>query len=121
MVVLVVGALVGAGLTLLVGVSSGQQGWVVVSVLLSAVALLGALLSMRRPRRVRMPVTPASRPVSGDESVPVVVVDGRPRYHLAECAVLTAQRDDGEESVEIPLGQAVEDGFRPCQICQPPT
>jgi hypothetical protein len=44
----------------------------------------------------------------------VWVVDGRPRYHLAECASL-----NGTVPEAIALAQAVEDGFTPCAHCDP--
>ncbi len=48
----------------------------------------------------------------GDE--PVWVIDGRPRYHLAECGFLP-----GRQPEPVPLRQAVEDGFSPCALCDP--
>ena len=45
----------------------------------------------------------------------VLVVDGSPDYHVAGCA-LTAS----DETVPIPLSQALEDGFSPCATCAPP-
>jgi hypothetical protein len=50
----------------------------------------------------------------GDE--PVLVIDGRPRYHLTGCAFLL-----GREPEPVPLRQAVEDGFSPCALCDPDT
>jgi hypothetical protein len=44
----------------------------------------------------------------------VWVVDGRPRYHLADCLII---KDLVAE--EIPLAQATEDGFIPCSMCEP--
>lgn len=44
----------------------------------------------------------------------VWVIDGRPRYHMAECRVL-----DGTVPEAVPLAQAVEDGFTPCAVCDP--
>jgi len=43
----------------------------------------------------------------------VWVIDGRPRYHLAECAQLDGSAEP------ISLAQAVEDGFTPCANCDP--
>ncbi len=48
----------------------------------------------------------------------VWVVDGRPAYHLGQCAVL----DDlpaGIVPERIPLRQALEDSFVPCPTCEP--
>ena len=47
-------------------------------------------------------------------SVPVLVIDGRPRYHLAGCVHLL-----GRESESLPVSEAVELGFTPCSLCEP--
>ncbi|MFC6020371.1 hypothetical protein ACFP2T_29905 [Plantactinospora solaniradicis] len=80
---------------------------------------------------------PASRGEPGDDAVPadepeaqvvseadaamvaglvddVYVVDGRPRYHLADCPHL-----HDRESEPLPVGEAVELGFTPCGRCEP--
>jgi hypothetical protein len=44
----------------------------------------------------------------------VLVIDGRPRYHLAGCVHLL-----GRDSEPIPVGEAVELGFTPCGLCEP--
>ena len=44
----------------------------------------------------------------------VLVVDGRPRYHLADCPFVT-----GKATEALPVGEAVELGFSPCGICRP--
>jgi hypothetical protein len=44
----------------------------------------------------------------------VLVVDGRPRYHLASCVHLVDR-----ESEEISVREAVELGFTPCGVCEP--
>ncbi|MDP9117377.1 MAG: hypothetical protein M3O28_09060 [Actinomycetota bacterium] len=44
----------------------------------------------------------------------VWVIDGRPRYHLARCAII-----QGQDAEPIPFDQAVEDGFMPCSLCEP--
>ncbi|MCW2594444.1 MAG: hypothetical protein JWP39_332, partial [Jatrophihabitans sp.] len=64
------------------------------------------------------PVYPASAAPAGDPSDPdVLVIDGMPDYHEAECSRLS-----GIEGVAaIPLSQALEDGFSPCPRCSPPT
>lgn len=46
----------------------------------------------------------------------VLVIDGRPRYHLPGCVHLL-----GRESEPIPVGEAVELGFTPCSLCEPDT
>jgi hypothetical protein len=44
----------------------------------------------------------------------VLVVDGRPRYHLADCPHLV-----GRLTEPIPVNEAVELGFSPCGLCRP--
>lgn len=44
----------------------------------------------------------------------VMVIDGRPRYHLASCPHLV-----GRESEPLPVSEAVELGFTPCGRCEP--
>jgi hypothetical protein len=44
----------------------------------------------------------------------VLVVDGRPRYHLPGCVHLM-----GRESEPLPVGEAIELGFTPCSLCEP--
>jgi hypothetical protein len=44
----------------------------------------------------------------------VLVIDGRPRYHLAGCVHLL-----GRESEPLPATEAVELGFTPCSLCEP--
>jgi hypothetical protein len=44
----------------------------------------------------------------------VLVIDGRPRYHLAGCVHLL-----GRESESLPVREAVELGFTPCGLCEP--
>nr|WP_249998210.1 hypothetical protein [Actinoplanes sp. M2I2] len=44
----------------------------------------------------------------------VLVVDGRPRYHVSDCPSLT-----GRLAEPIPVREAVELGFSPCGLCRP--
>jgi hypothetical protein len=44
----------------------------------------------------------------------VLVIDGRPRYHLPGCVHLL-----GRESEPLPVSEAVELGFTPCSLCEP--
>jgi len=45
---------------------------------------------------------------------PVLVVDGRPRYHLAGCPTLA-----GRQPVALPVSAARRAGFTPCTVCRP--
>ncbi|MEU6203614.1 hypothetical protein ABZ814_08500 [Micromonospora musae] len=62
------------------------------------------------------PVTPAEASRVARLSDEVHVVDGRPRYHLADCAHL-----DGRAHEPLPAAEAVELGFTPCARCTPAT
>ncbi len=53
--------------------------------------------------------------VAGLDAI-VTVVDGRPRYHLADCAHLV-----GKEAEALPVNEAVALGFTPCSLCEPDT
>jgi len=44
----------------------------------------------------------------------VMVVDGRIRYHLPSCPHLV-----GQEAEPVPVAEAVESGFTPCDECRP--
>jgi hypothetical protein len=44
----------------------------------------------------------------------VLVIDGRPRYHLPGCVHLP-----GRDSEPLPVREAVELGFTPCGLCEP--
>ena len=46
----------------------------------------------------------------------VLVIDGRPRYHLGECLHLLGRTAD-----RLPVNEAVELGFTPCADCEPAT
>lgn len=47
---------------------------------------------------------------------PVMVVDGRPRFHLSGCGHVT-----GRDAEPLPVAEAVEAGFTPCGACRPVT
>jgi hypothetical protein len=59
-------------------------------------------------------VSPADAARVARMSADVLVVDGRPRYHLAECVHLL-----GRESEPVPVSEVVELGFTPCSLCEP--
>jgi hypothetical protein len=61
-------------------------------------------------------VTPAEAARVARMSTQVLVIDGRPRYHLASCVNLL-----GRDSEPLPVGEAVELGFTPCSLCEPDT
>ena len=44
----------------------------------------------------------------------VLVIDGRPRYHVAGCVHLL-----GRPHEPLPVNEAVELGFSPCGLCEP--
>lgn len=47
-------------------------------------------------------------------SADVLVIDGRPRYHVAGCVHLL-----GRPFEPLPVSEAVELGFSPCGLCEP--
>lgn len=64
---------------------------------------------------------PETRPVATEELVgapagggEVLVVEGRPRYHVAGCRYLS-----GKDPKSIEVGQARADGFTACGVCKP--
>ena len=61
-----------------------------------------------------MPINRIDRTRLAGLTVPVQVVDGRPRYHLAGCVHLL-----GKEDEPLPVNEAVELGFTPCGLCEP--
>jgi hypothetical protein len=44
----------------------------------------------------------------------VLVLDERPRYHLAGCVHVT-----GRTTIPLPVDEARRDGFTPCAVCEP--
>jgi hypothetical protein len=59
-------------------------------------------------------VSPADAARVARMSNEVLVIDGRPRYHLADCVHLL-----GRDSEPLPVHEAVELGFTPCGRCEP--
>jgi len=59
-------------------------------------------------------VTPSNASRVAMLTAEVLVIDGRPRYHMAGCVHLL-----GRESEPLPVGEAVELGFTPCALCEP--
>jgi hypothetical protein len=62
------------------------------------------------------PAAPDTRAdaILADDADEVWVIDGRPRYHLGDCAIIK-----GQDAEPIPYEQATEDGFMPCSLCEP--
>ena len=57
----------------------------------------------------------AAEPIDVDaDADDVWVIDGRPRYHLGDCAIIK-----GQDAEAISFEQATEDGFMPCSLCEP--
>lgn len=75
----------------------------------------------RAPADLGLPDEPPEQPLtaavaaqlsrSGTE---VMVVDGRPRFHLVGCLHLL-----GRATQRLPVLEAMEGGFTPCALCQP--
>jgi hypothetical protein len=59
-------------------------------------------------------VSPADAARMARMNIEVLVVDGRPRYHLADCPHLV-----GRLTEPLPAAEAVELGFSPCGLCRP--
>lgn len=59
-------------------------------------------------------VSPADAKLVARLDSEVFVVDGRPRYHRANCAFLRSR-----ETETLPVRQALELGFTPCGRCEP--
>lgn len=67
------------------------------------------------------PDEPAAEEMAGPDAerlsqvdADVVVVDGRPRYHRADCVHLLARQGE-----PLPVREALELGFTPCSLCEP--
>ncbi len=59
-------------------------------------------------------VAPADAAQLAVTTIEVLVVDGRPRYHLAGCPFLA-----GRETEAVPVAEAIDLGFTPCGTCRP--
>ncbi|WUJ12574.1 hypothetical protein OHA21_48135 [Actinoplanes sp. NBC_00393] len=59
-------------------------------------------------------VRPADAVLIARLDLEVLVVDGRPRYHMADCPHLV-----GRLTEALPVNEAVELGFSPCGLCRP--
>jgi hypothetical protein len=61
-------------------------------------------------------VTDADAAAVGRLGTPVIVVDGRPRYHVADCLHVL-----GRSVQRVPVREAAVIGFTPCALCEPVT
>jgi clumping factor A len=59
-------------------------------------------------------ISPADAVRVSRMSADVLVVDGRPRYHAADCPHLA-----GRPAEALPVAEAVDLGFTPCGACRP--
>lgn len=59
-------------------------------------------------------LAPADAALVAQLGTDVRVIDGRPRYHLADCPYLRDQENEA-----LPVSEAVELGFTPCGRCEP--
>jgi hypothetical protein len=120
--VLVVVLLFAGLVSLAVGLLLSSTTWLVVS--LGASLLAGVLLYRNRnlfpaarspgARHDEADAPGGSEAPRSDVLTEVWVVDGRPRYHRADCRIIS---DLPAEA--IPHSQASEDGFIPCSLCAP--
>ena len=60
------------------------------------------------------PTSPTQAARVARMTTPVLVVDGRPRYHQRTCVHLV-----GRSSEPLPVNEAMELGFTPCGLCDP--
>jgi hypothetical protein len=136
-VIVISGALVLVALVLLViGLIGPSLGFVYASIAASLAAfafLVVGILQRRKeePARAGAPGsaaeiaaairTPETSPVSAQELVAaggpagdVLVVEGRPRYHVAGCRYLT-----GKDAKTVSAASARADGYSACGVCKP--
>ena len=59
-------------------------------------------------------VAPADAARLAVTTIEVLVVDQRPRYHVAGCPFL-----GGRETDALPVAEAIDLGFTPCGLCRP--
>jgi hypothetical protein len=116
----IVGLLVVALALLVVGLILANPVVLIASLLVSVVA---GVVVFRTPRQVAPQATTTDQVAAAaeevDEAVPepehdVWVIDGRPRFHRADCEMLASH-----EREAIPRSQALEDGFLACSLCVP--
>jgi hypothetical protein len=134
-VIVISGVLVLVALILLVvGLVDPSLGYVYASIGVSLAAFAFLVVGILQRRKEVLPVTqgaPASaeemdvvlskgpEQVSAAASAPasggrVLVVEGRPRYHVEGCRYLA-----GKDARSVDVGQARSDGFTACGVCKP--
>jgi hypothetical protein len=138
-VIVISGALVLVALVLLVIGLVGQSLAFVYASIGASLAAFGFLVAGILQRRKEATVvegvpgsaealtevirTPETRPVTPEEIAAVatsglagavLVVEGRPRYHVAGCRYLT-----GKDATEVEVSAARADGFTACGVCRP--
>jgi hypothetical protein len=137
-VIVISGALVLVALVLLViGLVGDTLGFVYASIGASLAAfafLVVGILQRRKEDAVETGApasaeemaavirTPGTQPVSavaapaadGEAQGEVLVVEGRPRYHVGGCRYLT-----GKDARTVEVGQARTEGFTACGVCKP--
>ena len=103
-----IGASLAAFAFLVIGVLQRRKEEAVVDGAPASAADIAA--AIRTPDTAPLAEAPASNGLAGE----VLVVEGRPRYHVAGCRYLT-----GKEARGVEVGQARADGFTACGVCKP--
>jgi hypothetical protein len=123
-----IGLLLLALVCLALGLVLTSSAWLIASLIASAGAALllwrmGASAAAKpRSKPASAQPGPADAPTSffppegpsAPSELEVWVIDGRPRYHLENCAIIQDQNAE-----PIPYSQAADDGFMPCSLCEP--
>lgn len=104
---------------LVLGLVFASAGWLIGS--LAASAATGLLIIrernvVQRRRRRAAAVAPPAPAVAIPADAAVLVLDGRPNFHVTGCPEVV-----GTEAVPVPLSQALDDGFLACPVCDPLT
>lgn len=103
-----IGASLAAFAFLVIGVLQRRKEEAVVDGAPASAADIAA--AIRTPDTAPVPERVSASGLVGD----VLVVEGRPRYHVAGCRYLT-----GKDARAVEVGQAQADGFTACGVCKP--